>query len=157
MRRNEAIASLTSAGFRYSVSVGDSLAPKGDVFGQSPGGGTVTALGTVVTISVSNGVAPQAVVPRVVTMTVEQARATLASAGLSVAVVGVNTQVPERVGTVINQDPNGGSTVVAGSTVTIFVGQRPDGGGGGDGDGGGNGGGGNGGGGNGGGGGGGND
>jgi membrane peptidoglycan carboxypeptidase len=136
MKRKEAITTLSKAGFRASVQIADSISPKGQVFSQSPGGGTVTALGTMVTIQISTGVPAQVVVPRVVTMTGLDAKSLLESLGLGVAVVKVETGDPDKVGIVLNQDPNGRTSVVQGSTVTIFVGAKAEGGGGGNGGGG---------------------
>jgi membrane peptidoglycan carboxypeptidase len=138
MTRKEAIATLSEAGFRAVVEVGDSFSPKGQVFSQSPGSGTITPLGTLVTIQVSTGVPPQVKVPRVVNMKLGAAKALLGSLGLAVAVVEQETDDATKVGIVLAQDPHGHTTVVEGRTVTIVVGVQPKG----DGDGGGGGGGG---------------
>jgi membrane peptidoglycan carboxypeptidase len=139
MTKDEAKAALTEAGFRVSVSTGDSFSPKGQVFSQSPGGGTVTILGTLVTIQVSTGEVPQATVPRVVGMKLNGATVALQSHGLAVNTVEIETANPAKVGFVIAQDPAAGSVVVEGTPVTIYVGIEPkgnDGGGNGDGGGG---------------------
>ncbi|HWL90425.1 MAG TPA: penicillin-binding transpeptidase domain-containing protein, partial [Actinomycetota bacterium] len=134
MRRKEAVATLDDAGFRVTVGTGDSFSPKGQVFSQSPGGGTVTVLGTVVSIQVSTGVPPKVTVPRLVGREASEAKARLNSVGLAVATVKVETGNPNKVGDVIAQDPVSGTVVVEGSTVTIYVGAEPnDGGGNGDG------------------------
>ena len=122
MGRKEAIAALSDAGFRFSVVTADSIAPQGQVFSQSPGGGTVTALGTLVTIQISTGVPAEVILPRVVTMKASEAVALLESLGLNVSIVKAETNDPEKVGIVINQDPNGHTSVIQGSTVTIVVG-----------------------------------
>jgi membrane peptidoglycan carboxypeptidase len=146
MGRKQASGTLTEAGFRVVVQTADAFAPRGQVFSQSPGAGSVTPLGTLVTISVSTGQPPMTVVPRVVGMEDAEARATLAAAGLAVSVERV--EVPPRdAGIVRSQDPRGGTTVVEDTVVTIVVGVERgggDGGGGGNGGGGGGGGGGNG-------------
>jgi beta-lactam-binding protein with PASTA domain len=142
MKRKEAIATLSEAGFRVSVGIADSLSPKGQVFSQSPGGGTVTALGTIVSIQISTGEPAQFSMPRVVDMRGYEARAFLASLGLTVDTVRVETGNPNRVGYVIAQDPRSQTLVTQGDAVTIFVGAEAKGGaGGGGGDGGGGGGG----------------
>jgi membrane peptidoglycan carboxypeptidase len=142
MKRKEAIATLSEAGFRVSVGIADSLSPKGQVFSQSPGGGTVTALGTIVSIQISTGEPAQFSMPRVVDMRGYEARAFLASLGLTVDTVRVETGNPNRVGYVIAQDPRSQTLVTQGDAVTIFVGaEAKGGGGGGGGDGGGGGGG----------------
>jgi membrane peptidoglycan carboxypeptidase len=135
MRRKEAVGTLSDAGFRASVTIADSSAPEGQVFSQSPGGGSVIPLGTLVSIQISTGVPPMVEVPRVVTLRVNEAVALLRSLGLSPAIVEVDTRDPNKVGVVINQDPNGHTTVEQGTTVTIFVGSEQKGNGGGNGNG----------------------
>jgi penicillin-binding protein 1A len=125
MTRKEAKRTLKEAGFTALVQVGDSVAPKGDVFEQDPAAGTVTVLGSRITIQVSNGVAPMAGVPRVRGMKVAAARSLLQSLGLSVAVTEVETTDPHEVGIVLDQDPNAGTTVPEGTTVEISVGVEP--------------------------------
>jgi membrane peptidoglycan carboxypeptidase len=149
MTRKDATAALSEAGFRVNVVIADSLTPKGQIFSQSPGGGSVTPLGTMVTIYVSTGEPAQVTIPRVVGSRGFEARARLEALGLAVDLVKVDTDDPDLVGYVLAQDPHTGTVVVQGSTVTILVGREPKGGGNGGGNGGGgNGGGGNGGGGN---------
>ena len=142
MKKNEAKATLSEAGFRVSVSIADSTAPKGQVFSQSPGGGTVTELGTMVTIQVSTGVPPRVTMPRVVGLRGFNAKLALQALGLAVNTVDVVTENPAKVGYVISQDPQRGTLVIEGTGVTIFVGVEPKGNGGGGNGGGGNGGGG---------------
>jgi penicillin-binding protein 1A len=144
MKRAEAITTLSQAGFRSSIEVVDSLSPKGLVFSQSPGGGSITALGTLVQLQISTGVPGQVTMPRVVDMRGYEARAFLESLGLGVVIQRIPTGDAARIGFVIAQDPPSQTVVVQGSTVTIFVGEEPGGngnGGGGDGGGGGGGGG----------------
>jgi beta-lactam-binding protein with PASTA domain len=135
MTRKEAITTLSQAGFRFSIEIADSFAPKGQVFSQSPGGGTVTALGTLIHIQISTGVPAQITMPRVVDMRGYEATAFLESLGLHVEVVRIETGNPNKVGYVLAQDPRSQSLVVQGSTVTIFVGEQPNGNGDGNGDG----------------------
>jgi penicillin-binding protein 1A len=141
MKKKEAIATLSEAGFRFSVEIADSLTRKGQVFSQSPGGGTVTALGTIVSIQISTGEPGQVPMPRVVKMRGFEARNLLESLGLVVDIQRVETGNPDKIGYVIAQDPPSQTLVTQGTTVTIFVGDEGKGGGGG-GDGGGGGGGG---------------
>jgi membrane peptidoglycan carboxypeptidase len=142
MSRNDAKAALSEAGFRVNVEISDSLSPKGQVFSQSPGGGSVTPLGTMVTIFVSTGEPAQVTIPRLVDMPGFEARALLQSLGLVANVVKVETDDPDLVGFVLAQDPHTGTQVVQGSTVTILVGKEKGNGNGGNGNGGGDGGGG---------------
>jgi penicillin-binding protein 1A len=128
MTRKEAIATLSEAGFRFSVTTADSISPKGQVFAQSPGGGTVTALGTIVSVQISTGVPARVSMPRVVGMRGYEAKALLQSLGLEVTTVRIETGAPDEVGYVITQDPRSQKLVTQGSTVTIFVGADPKGG-----------------------------
>jgi beta-lactam-binding protein with PASTA domain len=101
----------------------DSLSPKGEVFSQSPGGGSITALGTLVQLQISTGIPGHVTMPRVVDMRGYEARAFLGSLGLVVELVRVETGDPAKDGYVIAQDPGSQTVVVQGSTVRIFVGE----------------------------------
>jgi penicillin-binding protein 1A len=134
MTKREAIATLSEAGFRFSIAIADSLSPKGKVFSQSPGGGTVTALGTVVSVQISTGEPAQVAMPRVVGMRGYEAKSLLESLGLQVTRVLVEAKRSDEVGYVLAQDPRSQRMVIQGTTVTIFVGAERTGGGGGGGD-----------------------
>jgi membrane peptidoglycan carboxypeptidase len=123
MKQAEATAVLSAAGFRVSVEIVDSLSPKGEVFSQSPGGGSITALGTLVQLQISTGIPGHVTMPRVVDMRGYEARAFLGSLGLVVELVRVETGDPAKDGYVIAQDPGSQTVVVQGSTVRIFVGE----------------------------------
>jgi penicillin-binding protein 1A len=142
MRRQEAITTLSEAGFRASVEIVDDSSPKGQVFSQSPGGGSITALGTLIQIQISTGVPAKVTMPRVVDMRGYLAAEFLRSLGLVVDLVRAQTGNQAKVGYVIAQEPRSKTEVVQGSTVKIFVGGEGNGGGNGNGNGGGNGGGG---------------
>ncbi|HET9250179.1 MAG TPA: PASTA domain-containing protein, partial [Actinomycetota bacterium] len=137
LKRKEAISVLSEAGFRVSVGIADSLTPKGQVFSQSPGGGAITPLGTLVTILISTGEPAQITVPRVVGMRGYDARQYLRSLGLTVVTEQIQTGNPNQVGYVVAQEPKSQTTVIQGSTVTIFVGTEAQGNGNGNGGGGG--------------------
>jgi membrane peptidoglycan carboxypeptidase len=122
MTEEEAIAALSEAGFRASAEVVDSLSPKDLVFTQSPAGGSITALGTIVSIQISTGVPAKITMPRVVDMRGYQATVALEELGLQVELVRVETSDPKKVGYVIAQDPRSQTVVIEGTTVTIFVG-----------------------------------
>jgi penicillin-binding protein 1A len=122
MTKQEAIATLSDAGFRFSIAIADSLSPKGQVFSQSPGGGTETALGTIVSIQISTGEPAQVTMPRVVGMRGYDAKSLLESLGLQVTRVLIETKKAAEVGYVLAQDPRSQRMVIQGSTVTIFVG-----------------------------------
>jgi membrane peptidoglycan carboxypeptidase len=123
MKEKEAREVLSEAGFRVAVQIADSLAPKGQVFSQSPGGGSVTALGTLVTISISTGEPPTIALPRVIGMRGYEARQLLRSLGLEVVTEQIQTGNTNQVGFVVAQEPAPGTPLLAGSsTVTIAVG-----------------------------------
>jgi membrane peptidoglycan carboxypeptidase len=131
MDRKGAITTLSEAGFRANVEVVDNLSTKGKVFSQSPGGGSVTALGTIVSVQISTGKPAQIPMPRVVGMRGFGAKVSLESLGLVVTTVRVETGDPNKIGFVIAQDPKSQILVIQGNTVTIFVGAAKGGGGGG--------------------------
>jgi membrane peptidoglycan carboxypeptidase len=137
MDRKGAIATLSKAGFRAQVEVVDNNSEQGKVFSQSPGGGSVTELGTLVSVKISTGKPAQIVMPRVVGTKGYGAQNTLESLGLVVAIVRVETKDPDKIGFVVAQDPHAQTVVLQGDTVTIFVGKAKRGGGGGNGGGGG--------------------
>ena len=92
--------------------------PVGIVVAQSPGGGTQTGTGDVVALTVSKG--PHAVaVPNTVSLTEADAVAQLTDAGLEADVVQVPSNA--RAGTVVAQNPKGGTSVDPGSTVRLNV------------------------------------
>jgi membrane peptidoglycan carboxypeptidase len=119
-----AVQQLAQAGFQARIEVVDSAEPKGVVVAQTPAGGTVTALGSLVTIQVSNGVPAVVVVPKVVGMTSDAAQATLTKAGFLVKIVEKEVTDPSRYDLVLNQSPGGGTKADQGTTVTITVGKK---------------------------------
>ena len=122
MTKKEAITALSEAGFRGSFETADSLSTKGRAFSQSPGGGSVTALGTLVTVQISTGEPAQVAMPRVVGMRGFDAKNSLEALGLVVTTVRVEAGNPKKIGFVIDQDPRSQSFVGQGDTVTIFIG-----------------------------------
>lgn len=93
----------------------------GTVIGQDPPALTVVAVGTAVNITVSNGMVT---VPKVVGESQAQAQSDLANAGFQVNSV---TQPDGTVspGTVLAQTPQGGTSAVKGTLVTITVATAP--------------------------------
>jgi membrane peptidoglycan carboxypeptidase len=124
-----AVKKLAEAGFQAKVKVVDSAEPKGVVVAQNPGGGTVTALGSLIMIEVSNGVPAVVEVPKVVGLKSEEAQSRLSEAGLLVKVVEKEVTDPARYGVVLAQAPGGGAKADQGTTVTITVGKKIGGGG----------------------------
>ncbi|HYZ07730.1 MAG TPA: Stk1 family PASTA domain-containing Ser/Thr kinase [Pseudonocardiaceae bacterium] len=90
----------------------------GRVVASDPPAGQQVAVGTPVVITL--GVAPELVkVPNVVGTNVDQARSNVEGADLRVQIQDVDSADPQ--GQVVDQDPDGGVEVEAGSTVTLIV------------------------------------
>src|SRR6266542_3746510 len=123
MKQADAVRTLLKANFTPIVKSAPSLEPAGVVFAQSPKGGSSATLGSIVTISVSNGKAPKTPVPNVVGRTKDDAKSRLEAAGFKVQVVLQDVDDPTRDGIVLSQSPRGGKEAQLGSTVTIVVGK----------------------------------
>jgi len=119
---DEAVAILAEANFTATVQEVDSDAPAGTVVAQSPGPGASVTAGSLVTLSVSTGEAPNTPVPNVVGRTLPDARQILQNAGFAVKIVHQTVKQPFLDGIVIGQDPNGGKHK-QGSTVVLTVGK----------------------------------
>ena len=121
----DARAAVTDAGFKVKVvQKSNATAAKGTVYDQKPGAGNQAAKGSTVTIYVSTG-PEQVTVTDLSGLTQAQAVAKIQSLGL---VESVQMQVdadPSKAGQVINQDPDPGTKVNKGSTVTIWIAQTP--------------------------------
>lgn len=116
-----ATSDILSAGLVLgTVTVAPNPAHTGNVFDQSPAAGTTVSSGSGVDISVSEGFT----VPDVVGEPREQASADLIIAGFVVGEVD-GTFNPAVAGTVISQNPVGGTQADAGSTVSYIVSNGP--------------------------------
>ncbi len=118
-----AVDALTAAGLMAGgPEQVDSSRPAGEIVGSAPAAGAMVPQDTVVTILVSGG-SGQATVPDVVGSTQAAAVAAIEGVGL---VAAVQTQpVPlgsAAVGKVISMSPPAGTSLAAGTTVTITVG-----------------------------------
>ncbi len=103
--------------------VTDTSVPAGDVSSTSPFAGEPEPPGTAINVFVSTG-PPLKTVPSVTGQTEASARATLESAGFSVA-SSTTTTNSAPAGTVISQSPAGNAQATPGSTVSIVVAQKP--------------------------------
>lgn len=114
---------LNSAGVRSRVTYVASSRPSGQVVSQSPSAGTSLARGSRVRISVSLGPSGTGgvAVPDVIGQTQQDASAALEGAGFQVQVIPIDTGDPSENGTVVDEQPAGGSRAPKGSVVTIFV------------------------------------
>ncbi|MGH3539484.1 MAG: PASTA domain-containing protein, partial [Pseudonocardiaceae bacterium] len=120
--RVQAQASLQQVGLVLSPDQGTQVAQDdkdiGRVLVQDPAAGGRLAKGKAVAITV--GVAPETVgVPDVVGTNIDQAQRNIVVAHLTAAVQDVDSTAPK--GQVLRQNPGGGNTVKAGSTVTLTV------------------------------------
>jgi eukaryotic-like serine/threonine-protein kinase len=96
--------------------------PRGIVFRQDPSAGERIQKGNAVRLFVSSG-KPRVAVPDVVRAREADAIATIRAAGLVPNAVDIFSD--ERSGTVIAQDPKGGTNIVRGSTVRINISKGP--------------------------------
>jgi eukaryotic-like serine/threonine-protein kinase len=101
------------------VSQADANVNKGLVIRSSPAQGNNVAANTLVTLYVSTGAAPVAV-PDVEGQQESVAETTLQNDGFSVS-IQQDTTSTQPSGTVVNQNPTGGTKVTPGSRVTIYV------------------------------------
>ena len=124
LQKERAIARLEQAGFNVSIVEVDSLKPEGIVAAQSPSGGSTADLGIAVRIEVSTGKPPKSEVPGTIGLSESDAIAALEGAGFVVEVVYEEVKDEAKVGTVIRQDPQGGTPAAEGSTVSIVVGKK---------------------------------
>lgn len=112
---------LARANFTAQAKRVNSTEAAGTVVAQSPGGGSRVEAGSLVTLEVSNGIPPKVRVPRVLGLSVEEARQRLLAGGLSVAVERRATTKKSEDGIVFNQAPRPGSKVKEGARVVITV------------------------------------
>src|SRR5215203_4633087 len=116
----QAAAETKLHGLKLDTKAGQEFSskPVGLIFAQAPGGGTQTEPGGLVALTVSKG--PHAVaVPNTVSLTEADAVAQLTDAALEADVVQVPSNA--RAGTVVAQNPKGGTSVDPASTVRLNV------------------------------------
>jgi len=117
----EAQAVLGRAGFRTSARQIPSAQPAGTVVRQGPRAGTKLRQGGTVYLAVSGGRKGGGVVPGVVGLQVNVARALLTRAGFSSGLAYTNNGPPGRVAA---QSPGAGARLPKGSYVTLLVSRR---------------------------------
>jgi serine/threonine-protein kinase len=120
--RDDAVAALARADLEAKIVEVFSEKQPGTVTGQSPAAGQMVKVGTRVQINVSRGVRPLTV-PSVVGQPYESAASALQGAGFRVARRNVDSTEPA--GTVVDQQPVGGATAPAGTTITLSVSKGP--------------------------------
>ena len=124
-RQEAAQRTLSDAGFKSGVVYVPSDEPQGRVVSQSPAGGLTRARGTRIQLNVSLGPSPgtQKVVPSVVGLDPQAARARLSSAGFNVQTLRQAVSNRSQDEKVVDEQPSGGRRAPARSTVTIYVGR----------------------------------
>jgi hypothetical protein len=102
--------------FQYNANI-----PAGEVFGQVPAGGTSLTLGSDVNLTVSLGAPNTVSVPDLVGLTQAAAESAILSSNLVAG--SITTQASDTVpaGTVISQNPQGGTDVNPGTAVDFLV------------------------------------
>jgi serine/threonine-protein kinase len=120
--RDDAVATLSALKLKADVHKVNSNEPIDTVIAQDPKPGDIIEEGKTVRINVSSGPKPIAI-PSVVGQPYESAAATLQAAGFAVARRDQDSNAPG--GSVIDQDPAGGSTAAKGATVTLTVSKGP--------------------------------
>ena len=93
----------------------------GTVVAENPASGTSIPAGSSTGITVCQAAPPQVVVPDVTGQTQSDATTTLQGLGLTVSVADSTACDYQLYGTVLTQQPTGGTSVAAGSAVTITV------------------------------------
>ncbi len=120
---SQAQAELQSNGLRSIVhDVPSGTVPSGNVTASSPPADTTVLVGSQVVLNVSTG-PRQTGVPTVTGEPYANAAGALKGAGFKV--VRVDTASSEPAGNVVSQDPGGGTSATAGSTVTLEVSTGP--------------------------------
>jgi eukaryotic-like serine/threonine-protein kinase len=109
---------LSDAGLKSKVTEQFSSKSAGIVVAQTPGGGTQVGKDHVVALAVSKGQSAVAV-PNTVSLSEADAVAQLTEAGLKADVVQVPSN--QKAGTIVAQNPAGGTSVDPGSTVRLNV------------------------------------
>jgi beta-lactam-binding protein with PASTA domain len=106
-----------------TVNSANSAAPINTIISQTPTAGSNVAPGTVMTITVSLGPAAPAnvTVPNVVGMTQTAASSAITTAGLTVGGITTQSSATVPAGSVISQNPTGGSSAAPGSAVALVV------------------------------------
>jgi serine/threonine-protein kinase len=121
LSEEDAVANLRQANLRVDVQSDQNEAPEGQVFAQDPGAGSEVSAGDVVTITVSEGPG-EAEMPNVVGQDADDAEAVLEDEyGLDVSRETETEPCAQPPGTVCRQDPEAGTPVSPGDSVTLYV------------------------------------
>ena len=114
---------IAAKGLEYNSTEEESDRPAGEVISQSPDAGTRVDPGSTIEMVVSSGQPDTSVtVPSVVGKTQSEAESMLTGLGLVVTVQDQDTTIEPQDGRVIDQSPDSGTSLPAGSQIVITVG-----------------------------------
>ena len=119
---DQASSTLQGLGFRVATTFVESGQPANTVINQAPAAGQSAGKGSVVSLTVSKG-PKTSTVPDVSSLDVGSASSTLADSGFHSKVVYQDVTDPSLDGTVLSQDPGGGTEAKPGTVVTLTVGR----------------------------------
>jgi serine/threonine-protein kinase len=125
MDQQTALSTLKAAGFRAKINVVQSYLPQGQVLAQDPVAGAQSVAGIAVTLEVSNGVAKKVTIPSVKGLSLASAESLLASINVTPVISYKQTSDPTLDGIVIGVTPDAGTTVLEGTSATLYVWQGP--------------------------------
>lgn len=125
LTESEAKDAIVKAGYKVGdiVRKNDSTVPKGCVIDQTPSSGSSLEKGKTIDISISTGPSESDTVsvPGVVGSSESDASSTLKAAGFNVNIVRKSTEDAAKDKTVSSENPEPGTKVAKGSTITIVV------------------------------------
>jgi membrane peptidoglycan carboxypeptidase len=106
----------------------DSTEPEGTILEQDLEPGTEVRHGETLTVKISTGITPEYLLPGMAGLTISEIEGIFATfadefgINLSYVIVNLETNRPERYGRLITTDPEPGSPVIDGQTITLFMG-----------------------------------
>ncbi|HEX4752347.1 MAG TPA: PASTA domain-containing protein, partial [Solirubrobacterales bacterium] len=122
-QRRVAVQRIRGRGLVAEVGEEEAGAPVGQVLRQSPNAGKKLEPGATVQIVVSSG-REKKKMPGVVGDERREAVEAVRAAGLTPVVEEEETRNEEKIGVVLRQSPSGGTSLLPGTEVTLFVGKR---------------------------------
>jgi serine/threonine-protein kinase len=126
MSEADAVSTIETAGFVVGYGEAEyNDKAVGTVIRQSPTSGIQADRGTTITITLSLGPEP-ITVPDLTNMTREEATSSLANLNLFIHFEDKVTEQAAQIDKVVAQDPTAGSSVTRGSTVTVYIGIKPE-------------------------------
>ncbi len=126
LTQKKAESAIFKAGLRAKIEKVASTEPEGEILEQSPGGGARVSQGNVVTVRISNGVAPVMIdlrgVPAGQVAAEFEAFNEMSGLELTWGLVDLPTEDAAAIGKVIKTQPGVGATVAVGQNIKVFVG-----------------------------------